>query len=293
MKENNRISSDLAERVDWAGGAQARVHRYGRVISLAKRTSIFCGKNFPNAFPLLFVLGHYKSGTTWMCQILSDYLRIPFPQYSIMPLGCKAVLHSYEVPSSKYRSGVYMIRDGRDSAVSAYFHIRGQMLAGNPAKYNKKMFAGLDLEAEPIENMATFVQRLLDYPSGGWTKLPNWGDHVKAYFELEEKNLKLAKYEDLLDDGPGTLSGIVEQLTGEEADMERINETINRFSFKRQTGRSQGDENRKSYLRKGQAGDWRNHFSREAAEIFNQRYGDVLVKAGYETDGSWVNEVSQ
>ena len=291
-KSEKNISSNLADRVSWNGASQARIKRYGRVISLAKRASIFCGKTFPNAFPMLFVLGYSKSGTSWMCQLLADYLRLPFPQHSIMPVGCAAIVHSYEVPSPKYRNGVYMVRDGRDSAVSAYFHMRGQILAGNNGKYSQKIFAGLDPEAEPIKNMPTFVERILDYPSGGWTKLPNWGDHVKAYFELKADHLQLARFEDLLDDGPGVLAKVVESITGEPAAMDRIEETINRFSFQRQTGRSKGVENRNSYLRKGQAGDWRNHFDRQTAELFRDRYGDVLIKAGYETDDSWIKEVS-
>ena len=290
-KSENKISSNLADRVSWNSSSQERVRKYGKIISLAKRTSIFLGKRFPNAFPLLFVLGHYKSGTTWMCQILADYLRLPFPQYSILPLGCKAILHSYEVPSKKYHTGVYMVRDGRDSAVSAYFHVRGQILAGSSAAYNKKMFEGLDPNAEPSENMARFIQRLIDYPSGGWTRLPNWGDHVGSYFDLQDTNIKLAKYEDLLADGPGTLARVIEELTGEQADMERINDTIKRYSFKKQSGRAQGEENRGSYLRKGQAGDWKNHFSRESAELFRKNYGDVLIRAGYESNDNWVEEV--
>ena len=36
------------------------------------------------------------------------------------------------------------------------------------------------------------------------------------------------------------------------------------------------------------AGDWRNHLTREAAEIFDHYCGDMLVAAGYEPDRSWV-----
>lgn len=287
-----KVSSDLADRVSWDGELQKRVRRYGRVIALAKRTSLFCGKNFPNAFPLLFVLGHYKSGTTWMCQLVADYLRIPFPQHSILPIGCPAVVHSLEAPSKKYRNGVYMVRDGRDSAISAYFHYRGRMLAGSKVKYHQRLFAGLDPNEEPSKNMATFIPRLLDHPGGGWTKLLNWADHVSCYYESGSEQLAMARYEDLLSDGPGTLTKIVEQLTGESADPDRIQETIDRYSFKKQTGRSEGEENRKSYLRKGQAGDWKNHFSKEAAEIFCERCGDVLILAGYESDTAWVDQIS-
>jgi len=258
--DGTRVDANLANRVNWDGHSQARVRKYRRLISLSKRCSIFFGKNFPNAFPLLFVLGHPKSGTTWMCQLLADYLRLPFPQHSIMPLGCAAVLHSFEAPSKKYRNGVYMVRDGRDSAVSTYFHTRGRLLAGGKEKYYRKLFDGLDIDAEPRENMATFLDRLFKYPTGGWMKLPSWGSHVKSYFDHASENLHLARYEDLLIDGKATLATIIERLTGDSADDDRIAETIQRYSFKNQSGRKPGQENRGSYLRKGQAGDWKNHF---------------------------------
>ena len=226
-----------------------------------------------------------------MCQLLADYMRIPFPQHSILPLGCASVLHSFEAPSKKYKTGVYMLRDGRDSATSTYFHVRGRLMAGSTAKFHKRVFEGLDPEAPPVENMEIFLRRLHDHPPGGWTKLPSWGAHVSAYYEYSQDKLCLVRYEDLIGDGVKTFSDLIKKLTGEEPDPSRIEETIGRFSFKRQTGRKQGDENRSSYLRKGQAGDWANHFSRGAAQFFHETYGDVLIRAGYESDHSWVEKV--
>ena len=78
------------------------------------------------------------------------------------------------------------------------------------------------------------------------------------------------------------------ELTGEEADPDRVAESLNRFSFQRQAGRRPGDEQRSSFLRKGAVGDWANHFTGTAAEIFDRWCGEMLVRAGYETDRSWV-----
>ncbi len=285
------VNSSLSDRVSWTGQSQARVRKYGRVIAVAKRFSIFFGKTFPNAFPLVFVLGHPKSGTTWMCQLLADYFRLPFPQHSIMPIGCSAVVHSFEAPSKKYRKGVYMIRDGRDTVVSTYFHVRGRLLAGGKERHNRTLFAGLDPNAEPSANIATFLRRLHANPTGGLSKLPSWGQHVNAYFEKGHENLQIVKYEDLLDDGCRAFGEVVSKMAGCEADVERVADTVRRYSFKNQTGRKQGQENRGSYLRKGEAGDWKNHFSKEAAEVFHQYYGTALIRAGYVADANWINQV--
>ena len=53
------------------------------------------------------------------------------------------------------------------------------------------------------------------------------------------------------------------------------------LSFKAQAGRAAGEENAKSYLRKGVAGDWRNHFSDEAEAVFERHAGEALRRLGY------------
>ena len=47
----------------------------------------FLGTRFPKSIPLVFVLGYPKSGTTWACQLAADYLQLPFPRYSLLPVG--------------------------------------------------------------------------------------------------------------------------------------------------------------------------------------------------------------
>ena len=66
-----------------------------------------------------------------------------------------------------------------------------------------------------------------------------------------------------------------------------INRAIERFNFKRQSGRKKGSESSDEFLRKGIVGDWKNHFTRESAEVFNFYAGDALIKAGYEKDKKW------
>ena len=45
--------------------------------------------------------------------------------------------------------------------------------------------------------------------------------------------------------------------------------------------------------RKGVAGDWRNHFTPEAAHVFDSIAGELLVESGYEPDRSWVERVGE
>ena len=63
---------------------------------------------------------------------------------------------------------------------------------------------------------------------------------------------------------------------------------VHRKSFERLSGgRKKGQENVKSHYRKGQPGDWRNHFTPEHTARFAQEFGDLLITLGYEADASW------
>ena len=61
--------------------------------------------------------------------------------------------------------------------------------------------------------------------------------------------------------------------------------------FKKLTGgRAPGEENVKSHYRKGVGGDWVNHMNEEHVAAFKERYGDLVLKLGYETDPGWTLE---
>jgi hypothetical protein len=98
------------------------------------------------------------------------------------------------------------------------------------------------------------------------------------------------RYEDLRRDTAGELRRIVLGLTGERLSPEEAGAIAEEFSFERQAGRQPGEENRKSFLRKGVVGDWRSHFSPEARETFDRYAGDELILLGYERDRAWVED---
>jgi hypothetical protein len=52
-------------------------------------------------------------------------------------------------------------------------------------------------------------------------------------------------------------------------------------------GRDAGSEKVTSHYRKGIAGDWKNHFTEKHKQLFKDRYGDLLVKLGYENSNDW------
>jgi hypothetical protein len=103
--------------------------------------------------------------------------------------------------------------------------------------------------------------------------------------------VKVITYESLLADTPGVLRDAVAWACGREPDDWVVRMTAEKNSMQRLTGRRPGEEDRGDFIRKGVAGDWRNHFSADAARVFDRLAGDVLVQLGYETDRSWVEGV--
>jgi hypothetical protein len=57
---------------------------------------------------------------------------------------------------------------------------------------------------------------------------------------------------------------------------------IDQHRFEKITGgRSKGDEDPESHLRKGEPGDWKRHFTDRVAQAFEKTYGDLVTQLGY------------
>ena len=80
------------------------------------------------------------------------------------------------------------------------------------------------------------------------------------------------------------------ELTGAEPDHHAVSAAVQRYEFTR-VGREAGTEDRTKFRRKGIAGDWANHFTREAGEIFDAIAGDALVDLGYAADRRWYDDL--
>ena len=260
-----------------------------RIESISHHMTWFLGTRFPKTFPLVFVVGYPKSGTTWACQLVADYLQLPFPQHSLLPIGCPAVEHGHERVRKRCPKGVYIIRDGRDALVSQYFFLTRSLAEGDNPKMTaaqRRIFPGLINKANVKDNITSFLKVQLAKPNSARV---GWGQHIRSYYEVANSNVVLLRYEDLLHDGANAIAQAMSKLTSQPVDLERAQRSIDRFSFKTQAGRSAGQEDRSALLRKGQTGDWRNHFTKDAAKIFDKHYGDMLIQAGYENDHSWVD----
>lgn len=252
------------------------------------------GARWGETFPFYYVTEYQKSGGTWLGSLIADYLQIPFPQHNLLPMACACVLHNHWRYDPRLRRVFYLYRDGRDVMVSLYFHRAREVRAArergerhpHDRRYERLFGRGWDPD-DVRAHLPRFIEHEARHPVG---TRATWSEHVGEW-AFDRPHVVTLSYEEMLADTVGALARVLPVHTGQPVDPERLRASVEKFSFRRQTGRKAGQEDRASFKRKGIAGDWKNHFTREAAQVFDHHFGDMLVRLGYVPDRRWVDDV--
>src|SRR6188472_2305781 len=64
--------------------------------------------------------GYPKSGTVWLCQLMSTYLGLPYPREYRSPIAMASVIHAHWRYDPRIPASAYITRDGRDVLLSLY-----------------------------------------------------------------------------------------------------------------------------------------------------------------------------
>jgi lipopolysaccharide transport system ATP-binding protein len=161
-----------------------------------------------------------------------------------------------------------VVRDPRDTLVSWYYSLRYSH--GDDWKTVPEVRRILE-EANSEDGMAILLRGELY-------------DAVNIQMTWLEAGARMFRYEDLLRD---ELAGFREILKFCEIEVgeERLREIVAKHSFERRSGRKRGDADPKAVMRKGEAGDWRNHFSGRFERMFRTLFGEATVRMGYAPPG--------
>lgn len=269
----------------------------------------------------LAFFGHHKCASTSMshfCFDLANYLGLPtvykktafnsqvgvdmmkYHRSFLISLNSSAE-GLKDLPTFK---GFHIIRDPRDICVSGYFsHLYSHGLDG---------FDRLQPHRKALQSCTKDEGLLMEFE---FSKL--WLDHMSSWdysrtdiFEIKMEELfksPIDQWTAIL----GFLGYKVEERGGIDALTGRLNHVskklkinelfhkntisssyleslVTKYSFNRlSAGRKKGEENQKSHYRKGEAGDWQNHFNAEHKQAFKEMYGDLLIRLGYEKDLNW------
>ena len=184
----------------------------------------------------------------------------------------------YEMIVARIRGpyrGFHVIRDPRDMIVSGYFSHRYSHPLNNPWGRAYLQAHRQWLNAVPP---ATGLAREIDI-GYGVAAMKDWNYGNPHILEVRFEDLIRSPahcYGKIFDHlqvrvPPAALDGVTRQLTFE----------------KLSGGRPAGREDIRSHFRKGLPGDWRNHFNDTHKALFKARWGDVLIRLGYERDNDW------
>ncbi len=260
---------------------------------LANKTTKFIGVYWGETFPFWYVCEYPKAGGTWLARMVADYLDIPMPQYTIMPLGCQCVIHNHWMFNARLRRVFYLYRDGRDVMVSLYFYRMRNLEQQPDSPFNRRLRQryerafGRDFDPQDIRShLPAFIDLEMRRPMNARI---SWPTHIRQWCFPRREHVAYLSYEQLLHDTAGSLERALTKFVEGPIDQERLLATVRRYSFRSMSGRERGVENRASFLRKGVVGDWRNHFTRAAAEVFDHHAGRTLIDLRYERDRSWID----
>jgi hypothetical protein len=214
--------------------------------------------------------------------------------------------------------GFHVVRDPRDVIVSAYYsHLHS---------HSTRHWPELEAHREALRQLPLEegLMREIEFSAPQFDDMAAWDYEQPHVLELRMEALTAAPRQHfahvlgwlgLLDDGRPGVAGLADRA---QLRLNRLNHRGRRFmpgrlpvfpvprrriarlpvsemdrilherSFARLTGgRSKGTENVRSHYRKGTPGDWRGHFTPAHTRVVKERWGDLLVRLGYETDTDW------
>ncbi len=251
----------------------------------------------------LYVSEFPKSGGTWVKELTRDLLSALASDQALAGVGAQLkpapVIHQHWPYRPSLSPSLYVVRDGRDVVVSLYFHMIRHLQTGTLFSRRARAYCDAVFQpgADPMDthaNLPAFIRSLSTHPFAIIVRprrdrcFSPWPAHIEDWRHRPEV-LEL-RYENLLSDTPAEISRIACWLGHALPDTTSV-AIAERHSFERQTGRKPGTENPIAFRRKGVAGDWKNHFTREAAEAFAALAGPTLIQLGYEPDDTWVTRV--
>jgi hypothetical protein len=234
----------------------------------------------------LFHITHWKAATTWIHRILKD----AFPKRTLMPrtyfqsnlslpvipnriysATCltKESFDALKLPLNTRRFVV--IRDLRDTIVSAYYSIRYSHTVDPYIKEPRRILESLDQE-----NAILYLIHTWAVTSAAIQR--SWLSAREPFF----------RFEDITENPSENFRKILREHCGLKIDTAALDKVLARHDFRAHSGgRDKGDEDVSSHFRKGTVGDWRLHFSEKTKVEFKRLFNDVLVLGGYERDDRW------
>lgn len=227
----------------------------------------------------VFTTGYPRCGNTWLDRILSDALNSALqikPKEVIEYFGPDPHDGNYVIRKTHFYSNQYngigysgvpakmvlIQRDPRDMAVSVMYY---RKVEPDLMSVLKSVFLNQHHPGIPVIGYRWFIE--------SWLESPDY--------------TAITKYEELQNNGPKELQRIYKIITGKTLSKKAAELVMYRQRFDRWKSRYPHS------MRKGIAGDWRNHFTRKEGAFLDAAIGDVMLDQGYIEDNDWWKELPE
>jgi len=250
-------------------------------------------------YPVLFVAGLAKSGSSWLGNMLamipgynlrsindpgnvvynhdiceSIFSLLPKNKYSVMKLHTRYTKENFDIIKKYVPRFVVTHRDLRDTCMARYFHIMA-----DPSHRHHELYASLS-RGEGISHCIEII---------GSDFVPWVKDWTRVASE-ENGSILLIKYEDLNLNTGDTLNSIFKFYNINQS--QKLMKYLVSTKIKKEVNlgvalKKDLPGRLRNTARKGVVGDWKNHFTDEHKEQFKKIGGELLIKLGYEKDNNW------
>ncbi len=240
-----------------------------------------------------FLVGHPKSGNTWLAYMLAILVEKDFEHQVTLPnlkqfipyvngddksISNFSKLHEprifrneWPIYPELYPKVIYLVRDPR-SVIPSYFHHYCTVMDDNDF---------------PIDLFTTqYLTGRLMFDS----QLIRWDEHVSGWLERSRSQpVLIVRYEDMIDDSRKILEKILE-FVGIEYDASLIELAVDRGSFNmmRKHEDTYGSESytgdmakRGKFIRSGRRDGWKQELPSESIQAIEEKFGQVMKAVGY------------
>lgn len=231
----------------------------------------------------VFLVSYPKSGRTWVrflianylsgnqCDFMNSYLIVPGIDYNpeqCINLPRPRFIQSHWTFTPEFKKVIFIVRDGRDVAVSYYFHL---------------------IKFKILPKDTSFADYLAMFNQGSFDQFSPWGNYVESWLNNAPKEFLLIKYEDLKKNAVKELTKMIE-FAGLPVNEEAVVEAVKASSFETMKGHEQSgklyEELEKTdlsipHIRQGKVGSYKDYFDEERLAEFNNCHRLALEKLGY------------
>lgn len=218
-----------------------------------------------------------RSGGSWLADMISEIAGFERPhKYSMTtPSSSDYVIHGH----FWYRMGLSNIvcvwRDGRDVAVSNYYHC---LLINDKNNRRRVEHFQRHLNIPDPDNIEKNFSKFLSY----YLSTPRrprftWGEYVNQWHRSDLA--KHVRYEEIYRNGVEVLCDLLPTLGLAEIPRERVERIVYRYESKRQA--AQKKNNSSAHVRRAIIGEWQQVFTSEDEALFMAKFGNEMAKLGY------------